>query len=237
LGVSHVIETGKHLSEVRSALSQKGGAHKGGWLRWLKRELGWSEHTARRYINVFDVFGSNATHVSHWTLPLRSLYELAAPTTPEPARLQVLRCVEAGKKLPYREIKAIIATHTLKEDQPQLEQPEARVAVPVEKVCASAAPRPESVSVGRVQKETPARDELTDTEKINDLENRLAKANNTIGTLKGQLAERDATIKVLKKELEKTRMGVVKSLRKQAERTKLAERDYLREEREPPWGA
>ena len=53
LGVSTVIETGKHLSEVRSALSQKGGAHKGGWLRWLKRELGWSEHTARRYINVF----------------------------------------------------------------------------------------------------------------------------------------------------------------------------------------
>jgi hypothetical protein len=106
----------------------------------------------------------------------------------------------------------------------------------MEKVCASAAPRRESVSVGRVQKETPARDELTDREKINYLENRLAKANNTIGTLKGQLAERDATIKVLKKELEKARMGAVNSLKKQAERTKLAERDYLRERGEPPWG-
>jgi hypothetical protein len=84
-------------------------------------------------------------------------------------------------------------------------------------------------------RETSARDELTDTEKINYLENRLAKANNTIGTLKGQLAERDATIKVLKKELEKARIGAVKALKKQAERTKLVERDYLREEREPPW--
>jgi len=99
LDVSNAIELGKHLSEVRSALSKKGGAHNGEWLRWLKRELGWSEHTARRYINVFEVFGSNATHVSHWNLPLRSLYELAAPTTPEPARLQVVGCIEAGKKL------------------------------------------------------------------------------------------------------------------------------------------
>jgi hypothetical protein len=235
LGVSNVIETGKHLSEVRSALSQKGGTHKGEWLRWLKRQVGFSEHTARRDINVFEVFGSNATRVSHWNLPLRSLYELAAPTTPEPARAQVLGCLEAGKKLPYREIKAVIAAHTLKEDQPQLEQPEAHVAMPVEKACASAAPRRESVSVGRVQKETPARDELSDTEKIKYLENRLAKDNNTIGTLKGQLAERDATIKFLKKKLEKARIGAVKSLRKQAERTKLAERDYLREEGEPPW--
>jgi len=29
LDVSNAIELGKHLSEVRSALSQKGGAHKG----------------------------------------------------------------------------------------------------------------------------------------------------------------------------------------------------------------
>ena len=115
LSASNVIEIGKQLSEVRSALSQKGGAHKGEWLRWLKREVGFSEHTARRHINVFEVFGSNATRVSHWNIPLRSLYELAAPTTPEPARLQVLKDIEEGKKLPYREITAIIAAHNLKE--------------------------------------------------------------------------------------------------------------------------
>jgi hypothetical protein len=35
LGVSNVIELGKHLSEVRSALSQKGGAHRGEWCAGL----------------------------------------------------------------------------------------------------------------------------------------------------------------------------------------------------------
>ena len=67
-----------------------------------------------------------------------------------------------------------------------------------------------------VPKETPGRDELSDKDKIKDLESKLAKAKKTIGTLNGQLAERDATITFLKNELEEARIWL------KSQRTKLA---------------
>jgi hypothetical protein len=78
-----------------------------------------------------------------------------------------------------------------------------------------------------VRKETSARDELSDKEKIQDLERKLAKSKKTIRNLKWQLVERDATINFLKTELEKARIWgkSPKELRRKID-----------EECEPWWG-
>src|SRR5258708_37465351 len=56
----------------------------GKWLPWLQREFGWtSESTALRYMQAHEAFGLNPSRVTDLELPMRSLYLLAAPSTPE----------------------------------------------------------------------------------------------------------------------------------------------------------
>src|SRR5260370_7268210 len=56
----------------------------GKWLPWLQREFGsTSESTALRYMQAHEAFGLNPSRVTDLELPMRSLYLLAAPSTPE----------------------------------------------------------------------------------------------------------------------------------------------------------
>src|SRR5258705_13909400 len=75
--VRDVIEIGRHLTEARAR-----AAH-GEWYPWLEREFGWSEPTARNFMNVYEAFGANPQHIAHLELPLGVFYQLAAPSTPE----------------------------------------------------------------------------------------------------------------------------------------------------------
>jgi hypothetical protein len=111
------IEIGKHLHDVRTELSRRGGAHEGKWLRWSRREFNWTDQTARNLINLFDAFGSNPKRVLDCHLPLRALYKLAAPSTPEAARVEVIGRLEAGERLQHPEVTAIIATHTSQQEK------------------------------------------------------------------------------------------------------------------------
>jgi hypothetical protein len=75
-------------------------------LPWLKREFGWSEDTAERYMQAHKVFGSDSAQVRNLPdLPLRTFYMLAAPSTPEPARAEVIERAEAGEKLTHAQVK------------------------------------------------------------------------------------------------------------------------------------
>jgi hypothetical protein len=71
-------------------------------------EFGWSDRTARRFIQVADVFSDepNRTRVSN--LESTTLYLLSAPSTPETVREDVLSRFDAGEKLPAEEVKALI---------------------------------------------------------------------------------------------------------------------------------
>jgi hypothetical protein len=144
-----MVAIGRHLRDVRAELSRRGGAHKGMWLQWLERELGWTDQTARNVINLSNVFGSSdPKRVWDWNLPLRTLYMLAAPSTPEAVRVEILTRAETGERLRHQEIKTIIAAHASKsEDRNPVLAKEAMENVPeVGNVGASASPGAESLS-------------------------------------------------------------------------------------------
>jgi hypothetical protein len=88
-----VISIGWSLAEVRNQ------AEHGEWLRWLNTELGWSDQTARNFINVYELSRDpKAKRVLDLSLPLRDLYLLAAPSTPSEALERVAERIEAGEE-------------------------------------------------------------------------------------------------------------------------------------------
>src|SRR5262249_23157773 len=82
----------------------------GNWLSWLECEFGWTEKTAENYINVYK-FSGKFENFSNLDLPLSGLYLLAAPSTPEPAKGEVIERAESGEKLPVDEIKRVVEKH------------------------------------------------------------------------------------------------------------------------------
>ena len=53
-----------------------------------------SRHTANRFMNAADVYGSKSSSVQH--LDATALYELTAPKTPLEVREEIERMIEAG---------------------------------------------------------------------------------------------------------------------------------------------
>lgn len=99
--VGDVIEIGRRLVECKDRVGH------GGWLPWLDREFAWSDETARKYMRVYELAGKSQ---SSWDfdLPVSSLYLLAAPSTPEEARTEVMERAEAGEALTQAQIKEIV---------------------------------------------------------------------------------------------------------------------------------
>jgi hypothetical protein len=77
---SDIIEIGNRLIDVK----ENHCAH-GEWLPWLEAEFGWSESTALRFMRVAEMAAKSVT-VTDLDIPIGSLYQLAAPSTPEPVR-------------------------------------------------------------------------------------------------------------------------------------------------------
>ena len=100
--VADVIEIGARLSECKVL------AGHGNWLPWLNREFGWSEDTAERYMRVSDL--DKFRTVRNLDLPIKSLYLLTAPSTPEIAREAVLDLAANGETLTYAQVKDMIAS-------------------------------------------------------------------------------------------------------------------------------
>jgi hypothetical protein len=99
--VRDVIEIGRRLAECKQLIGH------GGWLLWLEREFRWSEQTARNYIALHELAAKSPTVVD-LDLPMRGLYLLAAPSTPEEARAAVIERAENGDAVPLAEIKRVI---------------------------------------------------------------------------------------------------------------------------------
>jgi hypothetical protein len=96
-----VIEIGRRLTICRKLCGH------GGWLPWLKREFGWSADTALRFMQVAD-FAENR-NLRDLEIPVSGLYLLAAPSTPEAARDEVIERSEGGERLTSAQIKETIA--------------------------------------------------------------------------------------------------------------------------------
>jgi N6-adenosine-specific RNA methylase IME4 len=104
--IADVIEIGRLLSECKARL-----AH-GHWLPWLEREFGWTDKTAERFIAVYQLCIGKFDKLSNLDLPVSSLYLLAAPSTPEAARSEVIARAEAGERLACSGVSEIISRHS-----------------------------------------------------------------------------------------------------------------------------
>lgn len=99
-----IIDIGRHLAEARECV-----AH-GAWLDWVDAEFGWSDQTARRFIQVYELsLDAKFNTLVEFELPLSALYQLAAPKTPEEARTEVAARIEAGEKPSCAMVAEVIA--------------------------------------------------------------------------------------------------------------------------------
>ena len=100
--VGDVTEIGARLTECKRI------AGHGNWLPWLKREFGWTEMTAVRFMQVHEMT-AKSNNLLDIDLPVSSLYLLAAPSTPDIARDTVLDLAANGEKLTHDKVKEMIA--------------------------------------------------------------------------------------------------------------------------------
>lgn len=79
---SFVIDTGRDLLGIKSKLEH------GQFQIWIERALGFTARTARNYMSAAECFAAKTEIVS--VLPPTLIYKLAADSTPEPVREQIV---------------------------------------------------------------------------------------------------------------------------------------------------
>jgi len=95
--IADIIEIGRRLTDAKRI------AGHGNWLPWLEREFGWTDRTALNFMRVHELAMKSET-VSDLDIPVRGLYLLAAPSTPDEARAQVIARAEGGEALSVADI-------------------------------------------------------------------------------------------------------------------------------------
>jgi hypothetical protein len=99
--ITEVIAAGQRLLEVKAALPH------GAFSKWLDAEFGWAERTAQNYMLAAETYGSNPQHVAY--LPLKTIYQLQAPTVPESVRADVFSMAKRGERPTEVTVKVMIA--------------------------------------------------------------------------------------------------------------------------------
>jgi hypothetical protein len=99
--IEDIAEIGRHLTEAKAAVGH------GNFGRWIAQEFSWSDRTARNYMGVYEM-ALNRKHVSDLKLSMRELYLLAAPSTPEEARDEIIERAAAGEQMTGAEVREAI---------------------------------------------------------------------------------------------------------------------------------
>jgi hypothetical protein len=102
--IGDIEEIGDRLITCRDRIREKWGH--GNWYPWLEKKFGWSVDTADRYMHVAEL--AKSRNLRDLDMPLSGLYLLAAPTTPETARNEIIQRAEAGQKLSVADVKKTI---------------------------------------------------------------------------------------------------------------------------------
>lgn len=99
---SDIIEIGQKLIEVKAKLPH------GAWLPWLRSEFAWSDDTARNHMNVARAFREipNGSEFD-----ARALYLLAAPSTPQAARVEAIERASAGETITLPAARQMVTEH------------------------------------------------------------------------------------------------------------------------------
>lgn len=95
-----VIANGLDLIAVKADLEH------GQFELWLRSEFNWGLTTAWRFVRVAEVFKSS--NLEDIGIATSALYLLAAPSTPEPARIEALERAESGEPITYSKARQIV---------------------------------------------------------------------------------------------------------------------------------
>ncbi|MGG3810932.1 DUF3102 domain-containing protein [Methylorubrum rhodesianum] len=85
-----IVEIGRDLIRVKDLLGH------GNFLPWIKDEFGMSKESALNFMRVAEQFGENVTVTN---LPPTVLYALAAPSTPDEVKDEIIDRAKAGAKV------------------------------------------------------------------------------------------------------------------------------------------
>lgn len=99
-----IIAIGRKLAEVKERLGH------GRFLDWLDAEFGWHRVTANRFMQVAEVF-ADLEMSQIVTFAPSALYLLAAPSTPESVRAEVLVRAAAGEAITHGLARGILVRH------------------------------------------------------------------------------------------------------------------------------
>ena len=99
-----VIEIGARLHSCRAILKDDHS-----WRAWLKHELRLSPQSAGRFIQVHKL-AQERSNLERAGLPVSALYLIAAPSTPEEARAEVLDRAAVGE-ISVSEVEGVIKAH------------------------------------------------------------------------------------------------------------------------------
>ena len=99
--VTDIIDTGQDLAQVKTTLDH------GQFSEWIEREFSMSMRSAQRYMQAAEWAEGKSATVS--LLQPKTLYLLAAKSTPEKVQTEVISDLEAGKDIDPREIRDRVA--------------------------------------------------------------------------------------------------------------------------------
>ncbi len=97
-----IVEVGQRMIEVKDRLPH------GQFGPWLGAEFGMSEGHARKMMQVYRAFGQN-DHYDRFAST--ALYLLAAPGTPEEARIEAIEAASIGESISAKQAEEIVAKH------------------------------------------------------------------------------------------------------------------------------
>lgn len=96
-----IVTIGQKLIAVKARLNH------GEWGAWLRSEFDWDSRTAQRFMSVGDRFKND--NLSDLNIAPSALYLLAAPSTPEDVRREMLERARNGEKITVRTAEESIA--------------------------------------------------------------------------------------------------------------------------------
>jgi phage N-6-adenine-methyltransferase len=99
-----IIDIGQKLIEVKARLGH------GNFGAWLSAEFDWHYTTAVNFMRVAETF-KNRNFLDLHVAP-SALYLLAAPSTPESARVEVLERAQDGERITYTDTREVVKRHT-----------------------------------------------------------------------------------------------------------------------------
>ena len=101
--VADIAEIGRRLTECKKIVGH------GNWLMWLDQEFGWSEQTALNFMRLHELGQTKSKKLLDFNLSISSLYILAAPSTDQHARDEIIQRAESGEVISYAKVKESIA--------------------------------------------------------------------------------------------------------------------------------